>query len=94
MKEISEMRLGVLRELKKIKFFFQDMENGVKSRRPDMIYPAYVFIKTLAYHMNEGDLSETSIELHHALLNAELRLNNKNKDAQNEVPTNIQENSS
>ncbi len=68
MKDVAKMRLGVLRELKGIIRFFEDMEKGVKSRDPAKIYPAYVYIKTLAYHMNEGDLTPLSIELHQALL--------------------------
>jgi len=68
MKDINKMRLGVLRELKGIIRFFEDMEKGVKSRDPSRIYPAYIFISTLAYHMNEGDLSPLDIELKQALL--------------------------
>jgi hypothetical protein len=69
-KDVAKMRLGVLRELKGIIRFFEDMEKGVKSRDPARIYPAYIFIKTLAYHMNEGDLTPLSIELHQELLHS------------------------
>lgn len=68
MKDINSMRLGILRELKQIIHFFQDMERGVKTRQPAKIYPAYIYLTTLAYHMNEGDLSPLNIELKQALL--------------------------
>lgn len=77
MKELATMRLGVLRELKKIIRFFEDMERGVKTRDPSKIYPAYVYLTNLAYHMNEGDLTSLSIELKHALLHQELLLEKK-----------------
>ncbi len=71
MKDINSMRLGVLRELKTVIKFLQDMEKGVKARDNAKIYPAYVFITTLSYHMNEGDLSALSIELKQELLHVE-----------------------
>lgn len=43
------------------------MEAGVKSRDPARIYPAYAFMQTLVRHMNEGDLTPLSIELHQEL---------------------------
>ena len=71
MKEVAKMRLGLLKEIRKIIGFFEDMEKGVKSRDPSRIYPAYIFISTLAYHMNEGDLSPLDVELKQALLHDE-----------------------
>lgn len=71
MKDLSKMRLGVLREIKQIIKFFEAMGKGVKSRDPAKIYPAYVYLSTLAYHMNEGDLSLLSIELKQSLLHDE-----------------------
>lgn len=68
MKDINKMRLGVLRSLKELKHFISLIENGVKSRSPDKIYPAYQFLKTLCYHMNEGDLTPEAIELQQELL--------------------------
>lgn len=68
MKEVAKMRQGILRELKGMKAFFDQMERAVKARKEDVIYPSYVFMKTLAYHMNEGDLSKLMLELHHAIL--------------------------
>jgi hypothetical protein len=76
MKEVSKMRLGVLRELKQIIKFFKDMENGVKSRDNSKIYPAYIYLTNLAYHMNEGDLTPLSIELKQALLHREYLIKN------------------
>lgn len=71
MKEVAKMRLGLLKEIRKIIGFFEDMEKGVKSRDPARIYPAYIYISTLAYHMREGDLTPLSIELKQALLHDE-----------------------
>lgn len=76
MKDINSMRLSVLRELKQIIHFFQDMERGVKTRQPAKIYPAYIYLTTLAYHMNEGDLSPLNIELKQALLHDDHMRNN------------------
>jgi hypothetical protein len=69
MKDLAKMRLGVLKEIKQIKKFFDNMELGVKSRDPAKIYPAYIFLSNLVYHMNEGDLTPLSIELKQVLLN-------------------------
>jgi hypothetical protein len=71
MKEVAKMRLGLLQEIKKVIGFFEDMEKGVKSRDPARIYPAYIYISTLAYHMREGDLTPLSIELKQGLLHDE-----------------------
>jgi hypothetical protein len=66
--DLLQMRLGVVRELKNIRRFFDQMEKGVKTRDPVKVSRAYIFIKAMVHHMNEGDLSPESIELHHALL--------------------------
>lgn len=63
MNNINQMRLGVLRELKNIRRFFDMMEKGVKSRDPHKVQRAYFFIQKLVYHMDEGDLTPLSIEL-------------------------------
>lgn len=76
MKEISRMRIGVLKELKLIIDFFKDMEKGVKSRDPSKIYPSYIYLTNLAYHMNEGDLTPLSIQLKQALLHEEYLIEN------------------
>lgn len=68
MSDILKMRQGVLRELKNIKYFFEQMEKGVKTRDPVKVSRAYIFIKNMVYHMNEGDLTPLSVELHHELL--------------------------
>lgn len=54
------MRLGVLRELKNMRRFIDHMERSVKSRDEDAVYKAYLFLKTMVYHMDEGDLREFS----------------------------------
>lgn len=68
MKDIAKMRLGILKELKGIKKFFEEMERSVKSRDAAKVYPAYVYLTTLAYHMREGDLTPLSLELKQELL--------------------------
>jgi len=68
MKDVAKMRLGLLRELKGIIRFFEDMERSVKSRDAAKIYPAYIYITTLVYHMREGDLTPLSLELKQELL--------------------------
>ena len=72
MKDLAKMRLGVLRELKNIRKFFDYMEIGVKKRNPDSIQKAYVFIKAFAYHMEHGDLAPLDVLLHLELLKNEL----------------------
>jgi hypothetical protein len=67
MKDLNGIRLSLLKELKNIRLFFDNMEKGVKSRDARKIKRAYYFIKTLVYHMDEGDLTPLSIELHEAL---------------------------
>ena len=67
LKDIHKMRLALLREFKNMRKFIDSMEQGVKSRDPARIYPAYIFMKTLVRHMNEGDLTPLSVELHQEL---------------------------
>ena len=71
MKNLARTRLGVLRELKNVRRFLDDLERGVKNRDPEKIYPAYVFLRCLVYHLNEGDLSPQAIALAQELLHAE-----------------------
>jgi len=61
MKDIAKMRVDVLREIKSIRKFFDIMENNVKSRNELAIKRAYVFLSTLVYHMDEGDLTPNTI---------------------------------
>lgn len=61
------MRLGVLRELKNVRKFFDMMEAGVKTRNPLKITRAYTFLKILVHHMDKGELTPLSIELYEAL---------------------------
>lgn len=67
MKDLNGIRLCLLRELKNIRLFFDNMEKGVKSRDERKIKRAYYFIKTLVRHMDEGDLTPVSIELYELL---------------------------
>ncbi len=63
MKELSRMRQSVLRELKNIHKFFDRMEQTVKSRNPEAIQKAYMFLVHLVYHMDKGCLTPESIAL-------------------------------
>ncbi len=67
MKDINKMRLGVIRELKNLRYFLDQLEKGVKRRDEFAISRAYIFLNNLVYHMDNGDLTPTSIELTHAL---------------------------
>lgn len=68
MKDINKMRLGVIRELKHVRYFFDEMEKGAKSRDSNKILRAYIFLKQMVWHMQEGDLTPEALELHEALL--------------------------
>jgi hypothetical protein len=63
MKDIHKMRLGVLRELKNVRKFFDHMESSVKTRNPEAIQKAYLFLANLVYHMDKGCLTPTNIAL-------------------------------
>ncbi len=71
MKDINKMRLGVLRELKNVRKFFDNMERSVKNRNPEAIQKAYMFLIHLVYHMDKGCLTPNNIavdvELAHML---------------------------
>lgn len=75
MKDINKMRLGVLRELKNVHKFFDNMERSVKTRNPEAIQKAYMFLVHLVHHMDKGCLTPESIaldvELSKALQNLE-----------------------
>lgn len=63
MKDINRMRLGVLRELKNVRNFFDQIEQGVKSRNPEAIQRAYMFLVHLVHEMNEGCLTPENVAL-------------------------------
>lgn len=63
MKEINKMRLGILRELKNVRIFFDRMEKSVKSRNPEAIEKAYMFLVHMVHHMNDGCLTPENIAL-------------------------------
>jgi hypothetical protein len=63
MKEISQMRLGVLREIKNIRRFFDVMEHSVKGRNPDAINKSYMFLMNLLYQMEKGCLNPDNIDI-------------------------------
>lgn len=61
------MRLGVLRELKNMHRFLDNMERTVKSRNPEAIQKAYIFLVHLVREMDTGCLTPASIALDVAL---------------------------
>lgn len=61
------MRLGVLRELKNVRKFLDNMERSVKERNEEAIQRAYMFLVHLVHEMNEGSLKPESIALDVAL---------------------------
>ena len=63
MKDINKMRLGVLREIKNVHKFLDHMERSVKSRNPEAIQRAYLFLIHLVREMNEGCLTPDSVAL-------------------------------
>lgn len=70
MKEIHKMRLGVLRELKQMHRFLDNMERSVKTLNPDAIQKAYMFLVHLVSEMDEGCLRPDAIALDVALAQA------------------------
>lgn len=63
MKDIHKMRLGVLREIKNIHRFFDNMEQSVKTMNPQAIQRAYIFLAHLVYLMEKGCFTPANIAL-------------------------------
>lgn len=63
MQEINKMRLGVLRELKNVHKFFENMERSVRSKNPEAIQKAYIFLVHLVREMDSGILTPNNIAL-------------------------------
>lgn len=57
------MRLGVLKEIKNMRIFLDNMERTVKNRNPEAIQKAYMFLVHLVYHMDKGCLTPMNIAL-------------------------------
>lgn len=68
MKDIHKMRLGVLRELKNVRRFFDNMERSIKTHNPVAIQKAYMFLRTMVIMMDSGELSPKNVELNLELL--------------------------
>ncbi len=64
------MRLGILRELKNVHKFFDNMERSVKTRNPEAIQKAYMFLQTLVVMMDSGELSPDIVALNLELARA------------------------
>ena len=57
------MRLGVLREIKNVHKFFDNMERSVKTKNLEAIQRAYMFLVHMIREMNEGFLCPNSIAM-------------------------------
>ncbi len=79
MKDLNKMRLGVLREIKTLRQFIDNMERSVKSRNPVAIQRCYMFLVHLVYEMDSGSLTPMSVALDVELSKA------FNQDDENEV---------
>lgn len=55
--------MGVLRELKQVRRFLDNMEKSVKSRNPEAIQRAYMFLVHLVSEMDRGILTPDNIAL-------------------------------
>lgn len=62
------MRLGVLKQIKTVRKLLDQIEKNVKSRDEQAVQKSYVFLKALVYHLDNGDLTPESVELHKELL--------------------------
>lgn len=63
MKDINARRLGVIRELKNLRRFLDNMEKSVKSRNPEATQRAYMFLVHLVREMDKGILTPDRIAL-------------------------------
>jgi hypothetical protein len=70
MKEIAKMRLGVLRELKNVRRVIDMMEQKTKSRDPEAVQRAYMWLKTLVVIMDIGELSQKQVAINLELARA------------------------
>lgn len=64
------MRLGVLREIKNVRKFFDNMERTVKRSDPESVQRAYMFLVNLVHEMDQGMLTPSNIALDVALSQA------------------------
>lgn len=65
--ELMNMRRGVLREIKNVRKFLDNIESSVKANNPQAIQRAYMFLVHLVREMDEGMLTPSNIALDVAL---------------------------
>jgi hypothetical protein len=63
MLELMKMRKGVLKELKNVHRFLDNIEKSVRANNPKAIQRAYMLLVHLVREMDEGLLSPNSIAL-------------------------------
>ena len=79
------MRLGVLREIKNVRRFFDNMEKSVKRGDPEAIQRAYMFLVNLVHEMDNGLLTPTNISLDVALAQAFQNISECEANSTNEL---------
>lgn len=65
--KLIKMRRGVLRELKNVHKFLDNIEASVRAGNPQAIQRAYMFLVHLVREMDEGILTPSNIALDVAL---------------------------
>lgn len=65
--ELEKMRRGVLKELKNVHKFFDNIERSVRARNPIAIQKAYMLLVHLVNEMDNGILTPSNIALDVAL---------------------------
>jgi len=63
MSDLIKMRRGVLKELKNVHKFLDNMERSVRANNPQAIQRAYMFLVHLVREMDEGILTPSNIAL-------------------------------
>ncbi|HLX54198.1 MAG TPA: hypothetical protein VKR58_09660 [Aquella sp.] len=63
MSDIIKMQRGVIRELKNVRRFFDNMERSVKHGNAEAIQRAYMFLMHLVTAMDDGMLTPNNIAL-------------------------------
>lgn len=63
MSDLIKMRRGVLKELKNLHRFLDNMERSVRTGNPQAIQRAYIFLVHLVNEMDKGLLTPSNIAL-------------------------------
>lgn len=77
--ELEKMRRGVLKELKNVHRFFDNIEKSVRARNPAAIQRAYMLLVHLVNEMDNGMLTPNNIALDVALAQEFSRIEEENE---------------